>query len=52
MRVSIILVKQNVSSALRLAKRGYCLEAGRLALEGTGRDLLTNEHIKRVYLGG
>jgi ABC-type branched-subunit amino acid transport system ATPase component len=37
--------------ALGLARRGYVLENGRVVLEGTGRELLGNEHVKRAYLG-
>jgi branched-chain amino acid transport system ATP-binding protein len=51
-KVSVNWVEENVFLALRLAKRGYCLETGRLALEDACADLLTNEHVKRVYLGG
>ncbi len=50
--VSAILVEQNAAVALRLASRGYCLEAGNLAIEGACQDLLGMEHIKKVYLGG
>jgi branched-chain amino acid transport system ATP-binding protein len=45
------LVEQNTRQALGLARRGYVLENGRVVLEGTGRELLGNEHVKRAYLG-
>jgi len=50
--VTIILVEQNARMALRLANKGYVLETGRIALEGTGEELLTNEQVKKAYLGG
>lgn len=50
--LSIILVEQNAFLALRLADRGYVLETGRMALEGSGDELLGNEHVKKAYLGG
>lgn len=50
--VSIILVEQNAIMALRLAHKGYVLEVGKIALEGTGKELLDNPHVKAAYLGG
>ena len=49
---SIILVEQNARIALKLAHRGYVLETGNLALKGKCEDLLTDERVKRAYLGG
>lgn len=49
--VSIILVEQNANLALRLANIGYVLETGYIALQGDARELLTNDHVKRAYLG-
>jgi len=37
--------------SLGLSRRGYVLENGRIALEGSGADLLGNEHVRRAYLG-
>jgi branched-chain amino acid transport system ATP-binding protein len=51
MGTTIMLVEQNTRQALALARRGYVLENGRVVLEGTGADLLGNEHVKRAYLG-
>ena len=48
---TVLLVEQNTRQALGLARRGYVLENGRVALEGSGPDLLGNEHVKRAYLG-
>lgn len=49
--VSIILVEQNARMALSLADRAYVLEIGRIVLEGSGKELLCNEEVKRAYLG-
>jgi len=48
---TILLVEQNVHHALRIAHRGYVLETGRIALEGRASELLSNEYVKRAYLG-
>lgn len=50
-KMNILLVEQNVDRALELANRGYVLESGRIALAGTGKELLANEHVRKVYLG-
>ncbi|HXJ84124.1 MAG TPA: ABC transporter ATP-binding protein [Candidatus Methylomirabilis sp.] len=49
--VTILLVEQNASLALQVADRAYVLEAGRLTLNGPAADLLTDERVKRAYLG-
>ena len=49
--LTILLVEQNVLRSLHLCQRGYVLENGRIALEGTGEDLLKSPHIKQAYLG-
>jgi branched-chain amino acid transport system ATP-binding protein len=49
--ISIILVEQNAEMALNLARYGYVLERGRVALEGNTEDLMNNDQIKQVYLG-
>ncbi len=48
---TILLVEQNVRQTLAMAHRGYVLESGRIVLEGTGTDLLKNEHVRQAYLG-
>ena len=48
---TVLLVEQNTRQALSLSRRGYVLENGRIALEGTGAELLGNEHVRRAYLG-
>jgi branched-chain amino acid transport system ATP-binding protein len=48
---TVILVEQNASLALSLAKKAYVLEIGRVALEGDSKELQGNEHVKKAYLG-
>ena len=48
---TVLLVEQNTRQALGLSRRGYVLENGRIALEGSGAELLGNEHVRRAYLG-
>ena len=49
--ITILLVEQNVRDTLLICDRGYVLENGRIVLQGTGRELLDNEHVKTAYLG-
>ena len=51
-RVSLILVEQNSRMALRVSSRAYALETGRVALEGTSRELANDDRIRELYLGG
>jgi branched-chain amino acid transport system ATP-binding protein len=51
-RVSIVLVEQNSRMALKLSKRAYVLETGRIALEGRSADLMEDAMVKTLYLGG
>ncbi len=48
---TVLLVEQNASAALRLARRAYVLENGRVALEGPSADLAKNERVRQAYLG-
>lgn len=50
-KTTILLTEQNIFHALKLSRRGYVLENGRVTLEGTSEALLKDEHIKRNYLG-
>jgi branched-chain amino acid transport system ATP-binding protein len=50
-RVTLILVEQNSRLALQLSTRAYVLERGRVALEGPSAELLTNDDVRRLYLG-
>lgn len=49
--VTILLVEQNAQAALSLADYGYVLETGVITLENTGRALLTDERVRKAYLG-
>ena len=50
--VTVLLVEQNANMALSIADRGYVLETGKIILEGTGKERLSNPEIKKAYLGG
>jgi len=49
---SVVLVEQNARQALKIARHGYVLETGRVIVEGPTSDLLSNEKVRRAYLGG
>jgi len=48
---TILLVEQNALLALETAHRGYVLETGRISLTDSAKNLLTNEHVRKAYLG-
>ena len=48
---TILLIEQDVTYAFKLAKRNYVLSKGRIVAEGTAKDLLADEKIRKVYLG-
>jgi branched-chain amino acid transport system ATP-binding protein len=48
---TILLVEQNAKEALRMSRRAYVMDTGRIILTGTGADLLRNEEVKRAFLG-
>jgi branched-chain amino acid transport system ATP-binding protein len=48
---TILLVEQNANQALRISRRGYCLENGRVTLSGGGMALLEDPRVRRAYLG-
>ena len=50
--VTIFLVEQNANQALKLADRGYVLENGRIVMQGSGQELLTDPKVRDAYLGG
>jgi len=50
--VSILIVEQNAKESLKLADRGYVLASGQNRFEDTGENLLANEEIGQLYLGG
>jgi len=49
---TVLMVEQNAYAALDMCDRAYLLESGTLTLEGSGRDLIDNPHIREAYLGG
>ncbi|HUO00843.1 MAG TPA: ABC transporter ATP-binding protein [Bradyrhizobium sp.] len=49
--LTIILVEQNVAVSLKLATRAYVLENGRIAMAGSGQDLLHDDRVRQAYLG-
>ena len=48
---TILLVEQNANMALSISDRAYVLETGHVALEGTAQELISNDDVKRAYLG-
>jgi branched-chain amino acid transport system ATP-binding protein len=50
--LTILLVEQNAYQALKIANRGYVLATGRVVLEGTGAELLSDPEIRAAYLEG
>jgi branched-chain amino acid transport system ATP-binding protein len=49
--MTILLVEQNVYQTLEIADRAYVLENGRIALQGSGEQVLNDPHMKAAYLG-
>jgi len=49
---TILLVEQNAQQALKIADWAYVLENGKIALSGSGQDLISSQEIQKVYLGG
>lgn len=51
MGVSVLLVEQNVRYSCQICDRAFVMENGEVVLNGTGPELLNNEHVRRAYLG-
>jgi branched-chain amino acid transport system ATP-binding protein len=51
-KVSVLLVEQNSRMALRISQRAYALTTGSVALSGNSADLIADERVKHLYLGG
>lgn len=49
--VTLIIIEQNATLALRYSDRGYVLETGRIVLSGASQELMGNEHVRKAYLG-
>jgi branched-chain amino acid transport system ATP-binding protein len=50
-KTTIFLVEQNANLALQVAKRGYVIENGRIVIEDSADNLLSNSEVKKAYLG-
>jgi branched-chain amino acid transport system ATP-binding protein len=51
-KVSVILVEQNSRMALKVSQHAYVLETGKIGLEGPSAELMNDDHIRKLYLGG
>jgi branched-chain amino acid transport system ATP-binding protein len=51
-QVSVLLVEQNSRMALRISQRAYALSTGRVALSGVSKELLADDRVRSLYLGG
>jgi branched-chain amino acid transport system ATP-binding protein len=49
--ITVLLVEQNVQRSLEMANEAFVLENGRITLRGKGQDLLSDDHVKKAYLG-
>jgi branched-chain amino acid transport system ATP-binding protein len=49
---TVLMVEQNASAALDMCDHAYLLESGSLAVEGSGRELIDNPHVRQAYLAG
>lgn len=49
---TILLVEQNANMALSIAHRAYVLETGKIALQGSAKELAASEAVRKAYLGG
>jgi ABC-type branched-subunit amino acid transport system ATPase component len=50
--VAIMVVEQNARETLKISDRGYVLATGRKVFEDTGKAILENEEVGKLYLGG
>ena len=48
---TVLLVEQNAKKALSIADRAYVLETGKIVLEGDAKELMSDESVKKAYLG-
>lgn len=49
--LTILLVEQDATAALKIADRGYVMDRGRIAIEGTAKELLGDDRVRQAYLG-
>jgi branched-chain amino acid transport system ATP-binding protein len=50
--ITVLLIEQNANMALSIASRAYVMETGRIVLEGSAKELISDERVKKTYLGG
>jgi branched-chain amino acid transport system ATP-binding protein len=50
--ITMLLVEQNANYAIKAADYGYIMESGKIVLDGTQEQLMSNEDVKEFYLGG
>ncbi len=50
--LTVLMIEQNARQGLKISDRGYVLELGQNSYEGTGKELLDNEEVRRAFLGG
>jgi branched-chain amino acid transport system ATP-binding protein len=51
-KVSVLLVEQNSRMALRISQRAYALTTGKIVLSGNSEELISDDRVKKLYLGG
>ena len=52
MGITILIVEQNAAETLKFADYAYVIQNGETVISGTGKELLSNEDVKKAYLGG
>lgn len=49
--LTVLMVEQNATAALKLAHRAYVMEHGRITLEGSASSVAANDRVRKAYLG-
>ena len=49
--MTVLLIEQNVAHSCKISDRAFVLESGSVVLQGTGNEMLENDHVRRAYLG-
>ncbi|HEY3345470.1 MAG TPA: ABC transporter ATP-binding protein [Anaerolineaceae bacterium] len=49
--ITVLLVEQNVQYSCQISDKAFVMENGEIVLQGTGAEMLKNEHVRRAYLG-
>jgi branched-chain amino acid transport system ATP-binding protein len=50
-KITILLVEQNINQALKIAHQAYVLKTGKIALNGSGDELLADPEVQKAYIG-